>query len=183
MLIINGRILTMEGQDISCGYVRIKGKCIEDLGEMSGLLDMENEIILDVQGAWVMPGLIDAHAHIGITEEKWGAIGDDSNEGTNPSTAALRAIDGINPFDPAFHDAIEAGITSVMVGPGSANVIGGQFVFMKTQGRCMDHMIVKHPAAMKTAFGENPKGCYGQNNLWRPKYLPIDPYGNCGNSS
>ena len=53
-----------------------------------------------------------------------------------------------------------------MVGPGSANVIGGQFVFMKTQGRCMDHMIVKHPAAMKTAFGENPKTTYGDQNIY-----------------
>lgn len=72
----------------------------------------------------------------------------------------LRAIDAINPMDPAFHDAIMAGITSVMTGPGSANVVGGQFVFMKTQGRCMDRMIVLHPAAMKVAFGENPKTSY-----------------------
>lgn len=113
-----------------------------------------------------MPGLIESHAHIGITEEKWGAIGDDSNEQTNPSTATLRAIDGINPMDPAFHDAIEAGITSVMAGPGSANVIGGQFVFMKTQGRCIDNMIVKHPAALKVAFGENPKTTYGNQNVY-----------------
>ena len=73
---------------------------------------------------------------------------------------ALRAIDAVNPLDPAFHDAIMAGITSVMTGPGSANVVGGQFVFMKTQGRCVDNMIVKAPAAMKVAFGENPKAAY-----------------------
>ena len=166
MLIINGKILTMEGKTIENGFVRIKGKLIEEIGTMSVLKSTEKERILDVHGAWVMPGLIESHAHIGITEEKWGAIGDDSNEATNPSTATLRAIDGINPMDPAFHDAIQAGITSVMAGPGSANVIGGQFVFMKTQGRCIDHMIVKFPAAMKIAFGENPKTTYGDQNLY-----------------
>ena len=166
MLIINGKILTMEGPAIACGFVRIKGKLIEEIGTMQELSQMQNEKVLDAHGAWVMPGLIDSHAHIGITEEKWGTIGDDSNEATNPSTATLRAIDGINPMDPAFHDAIEAGITSVMAGPGSANVIGGQFVFMKTQGRCIDNMIVKHPAALKVAFGENPKTTYGDQGRY-----------------
>lgn len=166
MLIINGKVFTMEGKPIENGFVRIKGKFIEEIGTMSVLENTKNEKILDVNGAWVMPGLIESHAHIGITEEKWGAIGDDSNEATNPSTAALRAIDGINPMDPAFHDAIQAGITSVMAGPGSANVVGGQFVFMKTQGRCIDHMIVKFPAAMKIAFGENPKTTYGDQNMY-----------------
>ena len=166
MLIINGRIFTMEGEPIDNGFVRIKKNLIEETGEMSALKNTKNEKILDVHGAWVMPGLIESHAHIGITEEKWGVIGDDSNEQTNPSTATLRAIDGINPMDPAFHDAIEAGITSVMAGPGSANVIGGQFVFMKTQGRCIDNMIVKFPAALKVAFGENPKTTYGDQNIY-----------------
>ena len=166
MLIINGKILTMEEKPIDNGFVRIKKKLIEETGEMSALKNTKNEKILDVHGAWVMPGLIESHAHIGITEEKWGVIGDDSNEQTNPSTATLRAIDGINPMDPAFHDAIEAGITSVMAGPGSANVIGGQFVFMKTQGRCIDNMIVKFPAALKVAFGENPKTTYGDQNVY-----------------
>lgn len=166
MLIINGKIFTMEGKPIDNGFVQIKKNLIEETGEMSALKNTKNEKILDVHGAWVMPGLIESHAHIGITEEKWGVIGDDSNEQTNPSTATLRAIDGINPMDPAFHDAIEAGITSVMAGPGSANVIGGQFVFMKTQGRCIDNMIVKFPAALKVAFGENPKTTYGDQNVY-----------------
>ncbi len=151
----------MEDKPIERGYVRIRGNLIEEVGKMSSLAPDDDEEILDVKGAWVMPGLIEAHAHIGITEEKWGVIGDDCNEETNPVTPTLRAIDAVNPMDPAFHDAIEAGITSVMTGPGSANVVGGQFVFMKTQGRCVDEMIVKFPAAMKVAFGENPKTTYG----------------------
>lgn len=164
MVIINGNIYPMEGDNIACGYVRTKDECIEEIGEMSSFVPREEEEVIDVEGAFVMPGLIDAHAHIGITEEKWGIIGDDCNEETNPVTASLRAIDAVNPMDPAFHDAIEAGITSVMTGPGSANVVGGQFVFMKTQGRCIDHMIVKYPAAMKVAFGENPKTAYGDKD-------------------
>ena len=165
MIIINGRIFTMEEQNFACGYVRIRGKRIEEVGDMSELQgDISDEEILDVKGAWVLPGLIEAHAHIGITEEKWGVIGDDCNEETTPVTSTLRAIDAVNPMDPAFHDAISAGITSVMTGPGSANVVGGQFVFMKTQGRCVDAMVVKHPAAMKVAFGENPKTAYGDKD-------------------
>lgn len=165
MVIINGRIFTMEDGTIERGYVRTKGKQIEDIGDMSSFLLQGNDNrILDVNGAWVLPGLIDPHSHIGITEEKIGIIGDDCNEGTNPVTPTLRAIDAVNPMDSAFHDAIEAGITSVMVGPGSANVVGGQFLFMKTQGRCIDHMVVKFPAAMKVAFGENPKTVYGDKD-------------------
>lgn len=166
MVIINGKIFTMEDKSIECGYIRTKGKFIEEVGDMSAYKKVNNEQIIDVNGAWVLPGLIESHAHIGITEEKWGTIADDCNEGTNPVTASLRAMDAINPMDPAFHDAIKAGITSVMAGPGSANVVGGQFVFMKTQGRCIDNMIIKHPAAMKVAFGENPKTTYGDKDQY-----------------
>ena len=164
MVIINGKILPMEGKNIENGFVRIKGKKIAELGDMSEYESKKEDEVIDVQGAWVLPGLIEAHAHIGITEEKWGTMGDDCNEETLPVTPTLRAIDAVNPMDPAFHDAIEAGITSVMAGPGSANVVGGQFVFMKTQGRCIDNMIVRHPAAMKVAFGENPKVNYGDKD-------------------
>ena len=166
MLIINGKVFTMENKTFERGYVRTKGNVIADVGSMTSLAPSDDEQILDVKGAWVMPGLIEAHGHIGITEEKWGTIADDCNEGTNPVTPLLRAIDAVNPMDPAFHDAIEAGITSVMTGPGSANVVGGQFVFMKTQGRCVDDMIVKHPAAMKVAFGVNPKVAYGDKDQY-----------------
>ncbi len=167
MVIINGQIFTMEGEKIDNGFVRIRDTKIEEIGEMSAYVPKQGDgRILDVKKAWVLPGLIESHAHIGITEEKWGTVADDCNEGTNPVTPALRAIDAINPMDPAFHDAIAAGITSVMAGPGSANVVGGQFVFMKTQGRCIDKMVVKEPAAMKVAFGENPKNNYGMQNKY-----------------
>ena len=164
MVIINGKIFPMEGKNIENGYVRTKDKVVEDIGDMSSFQLKKDEAVLDVQGAWVLPGLIDAHSHIGITEEKWGIVADDCNEQTNPVTPTLRAIDAVNPMDPGFREAIEAGITSVMVGPGSSNVVGGQFAFIKTQGRCVDKMVVKFPAAMKVAFGENPKTSYGDKD-------------------
>ena len=169
MLIINGKIFTMADRNYEDGYIRIHKDKIAELGEMKDLskeyeLD-KNEEIIDAKGAWVMPGLIDAHCHVGIVEEKIGLIGDDCNETTTPVTPHIRALDGVNPMDAAFHDAIMAGITSIMTGPGSSNVVGGQSLFMKVQGRCMEHMVVKAPAAMKIAFGENPKVNYGEKDI------------------
>ena len=166
MLIINGKILPMEGKTIENGYVQTKGEVIKELGKMEQAPSPgKGEEVLDVKGAWVMPGLIDAHCHVGIMEEKRGTAGDDCNEATDPITPAVRAVDGVNPMDPAFHDAIIAGITSLMTGPGSANVVGGQSIFLKTHGRCVDEMAVLNPAAMKAAFGENPKNEYGGRDL------------------
>lgn len=165
MLITGGKIITMNDLVLENGYIRTTGKTISEIGDMNDLPE-NDDIILDVHGCLVMPGIIDAHSHIGITEEKKGTIGDDCNECTNPVTPSLRAIDAINPMDAAFHEAIAAGITGVLAGPGSANVIGGQFAFIKTHGRCIDDMIVKAPAAMKAALGENPKVCYGDQNKY-----------------
>ncbi len=105
----------------------------------------------------MLPGLIEAHCHIGITEEKIGIAGEDCNETTLPITPYIRALDAVNPMDPAFHNAIQAGITSVMVGPGSSNVVGGQFLFIKTHGRVIDKMKVLEPAAMKVHSVKIPK--------------------------
>lgn len=172
MLIINGKLHTMCDDVINNGYLWIKDGKIAGIGDMSRfeekkgkIPEVDKEQVLDVRGAFVMPGIIEAHCHIGIVEEKRGIIGDDCNECTDPVMPALRALDAVNPMDPAFHDAIKAGITGVMTGPGSSNPVGGQFVFMKTQGRCMDKMVVMEPAAMKTAFGENPKNAYGDQNI------------------
>lgn len=166
MLITGGKIITMNDLVLENGYIRTNGKTISEIGDMNNLPKNNDDVILDVHGCLVMPGIIDAHSHIGIMEEKKGTIGDDCNECTNPVTPSLRAIDAINPMDAAFHEAIAAGITGVLAGPGSANVIGGQFAFIKTHGRCIDDMIVKAPAAMKAALGENPKVCYGDQNKY-----------------
>lgn len=179
MLIKNGKVLTMAGDTFDNGFVNVENGKIITVGRMNELnWEVEERAsvtgsVLDVQGAWVMPGLIDAHCHVGIAEEKWGMIGDDCNEMTSPVTPHLRALDAVNPMDPAFHDAIIGGITSLMTGPGSSNVVGGQSLFMKVHGRCMERMVVKSPAAMKVAFGENPKMNYGEKDIMPASRMAI----------
>ena len=168
--IVHGNIRTMEERDYDDGYLRIEDGRITALGDMreydaSGRRGTEDVRVIDARGNLVMPGIIEAHCHMGITEEKKGREGDDCNETVDPVTPYLRAIDAINPMDDAFHDALKAGITAAMIGPGSANVVGGQFAFLKTHGRCVDEMVVKAPAAMKVAFGENPKTNYAEQNI------------------
>ena len=164
LLIKNGYLKTMAGEDIENGDILIKEDRILQIGSSIHCPKDQDVQVIDVNGALVMPGIIECHCHIGITEEKKGSEGDDGNEVTNPITPFLRAIDGINPMDAAFHDAIQAGITTVLVGPGSSNVVGGQFAVLKTYGRVLDKMIVKAPAAMKIAFGENPKKNFGDKD-------------------
>ncbi|HEX3078534.1 MAG TPA: amidohydrolase [Lachnospiraceae bacterium] len=162
LLIKNGKVLTMAGEILEQGCVLVENDKIIEVGDR--IEEKEDYTVIDAKGLWVMPGIIEAHCHIGITEEKKGAIGDDCNESTSPVTPYLRALDAVNPLDPAFHNAIQAGITSVMVGPGSTNVVGGQFIFMKTHGRIIDRMVLLAPAAMKISFGENPKTSYKDLN-------------------
>ncbi len=165
MLIKNGKIFTMNGINYDNGCVLVNGNIIADVSETIDASKNIDGKEIDARGCWVLPGLIEAHCHMGVSEEKVGMDGDDSNEVTMPVTPYIKAIDAINPMDAAFHSAIKAGITSAMIGPGSSNVVGGQFAFIKTDGRKLDDMIVMEPAAMKIAFGENPKKNYGGNNL------------------
>lgn len=161
LLIKNGLLYTMEHEGIMRGDLLIKNGKIEKIAKEIPI--HEGTPTFDASGLQILPGFIDAHSHIGLAEEKISTTNDTTNENTNPITPALRAIDGINPMDPAFHNALAVGITGVMVGPGSANAIGGQFAFIKTAGRCIDDMVVLAPAAIKLAFGENPINCYGTN--------------------
>ena len=116
--------------------------------------------VFDAAGLQVFPGFVDAHTHIGLDGYGIGYEGCDYNEMNDIWTPQLRAIDGINPRDPSLAHARKAGVTCVCTGPGSANVLGGTFLAMKTIGDRVDNMIVKDPVAMKCAFGENPKRCY-----------------------
>lgn len=162
MYIINGRIKTMADQEYEHGTIHIVDGKIAQIGssEDINVCWEDGEAVLDVNGALVMPGIIEAHCHMGITEEKKGMEGDDCNETVDPITPWLRAIDAIHSMDASFDDAVRAGITAAMIGPGSSNVVGGQFAVLKTKGRRVDNLIVKAPAAMKVAFGENPKVNY-----------------------
>ena len=162
MILIGGRMKTMAGPDIPYGFLHIVDGKIREIGplESGETISDRGEQIFMLPPGIIMPGIIEAHCHMGTTEERKGMEGDDCNETVNPVTPFLRAIDAINPMDAAFDDAVRAGITSAMIGPGSSNVVGGQFAFVKTKGRRIDDLIVKAPAAMKVAFGENPKVNY-----------------------
>lgn len=166
LLIKNGIILTMSGTMYQPGDLLIEDGRIKEIAPTITISEEDSLITIPASNCIVMPGIIEAHCHVGITEEKKGKEGDDSNETSGPVTPYLRAIDAINPLDPAFHDAIRAGITGVMVGPGSTNVVGGQFAFLKTAGsRCIEDLAILNPAAMKVAFGENPKSFYGEQAM------------------
>ncbi|MBE5960784.1 MAG: amidohydrolase [Lachnospiraceae bacterium] len=166
ILIQNGTLLTMTDKTYEPGDILIEGTKIKKIAKHINLPEGDTTTIIDATGCIVTPGLIEAHCHLGISEAKMGKEGDDCNESTKPLTPWLRALDAINPMDAAFDDAVRAGITSAMIGPGSSNVAGGQFLFMKTKGdRVIDHLTMLAPAAMKVAFGENPKVAFGDQNV------------------
>jgi imidazolonepropionase-like amidohydrolase len=118
--------------------------------------------VIDAAGGWVLPGFVEAHGHVGVHEEGEGWAGSDSNELTEPVTAHVRALDAINPADLGFRDAISGGVLAVNVNPGSGNPIGGQTAALKCWGRTVDEMLLRAPAGMKSALGENPKRVYGE---------------------
>lgn len=159
MILQHGTIHTMAGETIEQGYIVIQNGVIEQVGT-GDLLHVEDEDIIDLKGAHVYPGFIDAHTHLGIFEDGLNFEGDDCNEDTEPITPHLRAIDAINPMENCFREALEGGVTTVVTGPGSANPISGQLAAIKTYGNCIDRMIVKAPLAIKMALGENPKSVY-----------------------
>lgn len=167
LLIKNGYIKPMVGEDIENGCVLIgdDGKIVSVGKDIS--VD-GNVSVIDAGGRLVTPGCVEAHCHIGVHNSAMRWEGADYNETSDPITPQMRAIDGINPMDEAFDLAIKNGVTTACTGPGSANVVGGTFVAIKLVGKRIDNMIVKDPAAMKCAFGENPKGVYGQNSRKAP---------------
>jgi imidazolonepropionase-like amidohydrolase len=157
--ITGGRIVPIDADPIENGTVLIVDGKIAAVG--TDIAIPEGTTTIDAAGRWVLPGFVDAHAHVGVHEEGEGGAGNDTNEMTDPNGARMRALDGINPADLGFRDALSGGVTSVVVKPGSGNVIGGQTVAVKTWGRVVDEMIIKSPCSVKSALGENPKRVYG----------------------
>lgn len=158
MLFYNAGIFTACSGFIEKGYVLIKDGRIIDVGPMD--FCPKDDESYDISGLTVYPGFIDAHCHLGMWEDGLSFEGDDGNEDTDPATPHLRALDAINPGDYSFREALAAGVTAVVTGPGSANPVAGQMVAIKTYGDRVDDMIIKAPIAMKFALGENPKNTY-----------------------
>ena len=157
-LIKNINIWTMDERDSRFfGWILLENGRIASMGEGE---TPDCESVIDGEGGVLTPGLIDIHSHIGLYEDGLGFEGADGNEDTDPATPHLRALDGVNPFDRSFREALEAGVTAAAVSPGSANPIGGQIALLKTAGRRVDDMILKAPLAIKFALGENPKSVY-----------------------
>lgn len=159
MLIINANIITMENRNYKNGYILIKEDKIAQIGDMSKLSAADDNL-LDAAGNTIFPGFLDIHCHIGMWGDGLGFESADGNEETDPVTPQLRAIDAVNALDVCFDDAKKNGITTVLTGPGSANVIAGQLIAMKTDGCRVDKMAIANPVGMKFALGENPKTIY-----------------------
>ena len=167
LLIKNGYIKTMAGTELENGCILIgdDGKIAEIAPAIEAPAGAQ---VIDAEGRLVTPGCVEAHCHVGLDNEGMGWEGHDYNEIVEPLTPHLRAIDSINPMDEGLALALQGGVTTACTGPGSANVVGGTFTTIKLSGKRVDKMIVKDPIAMKCAFGENPKRCYGQGSKKSP---------------
>lgn len=167
MLAIKGGTVLTAAVDLPARIA--DGVVLVDAGKITAVGGAEIVIpddarIIDATGCIVTPGFVDAHSHIGIYEDGVGWEGEDANEATDPNTAEVRALDGINPADTAYAEAREGGVTTVQVAPGSANIIGGEILVMKCAGAVVDDMVIRRPSGLKAALGENPKGAYGSQN-------------------
>ena len=158
--IVGGFVVPITAEPIDGATILIENGKIAAIGV--GLDIPADAHVIDAAGRWVLPGFIEAHGHVGVHEEGEGWAGSDSNELTEPVTAHVRAVDAINPADLGFRDAISGGVLAVNVNPGSGNPIGGQTAALKCWGRTVDEMLLRAPAGMKSALGENPKRVYGE---------------------
>src|SRR5271155_3296930 len=148
--IAGGRVVPIEGEPIDGGTVLLRDGKIAAV-EGPGFTPPAGTDVVDAAGKWVLPGFIDAHAHLGLHEEAEGWAGRDVNEMTKPVTAYVRALDGINPAEQGFRDAIGGGVLAVNINPGSGNPIGGQTVAVKCWGRVVDQMVLREPSGLKSA--------------------------------
>ena len=166
LLIQNAYIKPITGPDIPGGCLLADGGRIAAIAPH--IDPPEGCTVIDAGGRLLTPGCVEAHCHIGLDNECLRWEGMDYNEVVEPLTPQLRAIDSINPQDGAFPNGLRGGVTTACTGPGSANVVGGTFTVLKLAGKRVDNMLLKEPAAMKCAFGENPKGCYGHDKRQSP---------------
>lgn len=165
LCIKHGMIYDAVHREPYTGDIYVKnGKIAAVVKEGEDYCPDESLRVVEAEGYCIYPGLVEAHCHMGLDGYGIGFEGQDYNEMNDIISPQLRGIDSLNPMDETFRLAREAGITCAATGPGSANVLGGTFLAVKTYGRRADDMAVKNPAAMKCAFGENPKRCYKDKN-------------------
>jgi imidazolonepropionase-like amidohydrolase len=164
--IVGGRVVPITGEPIEAGTVLVTDGKIAAIGRDVAV--PAGTRVIDATGNWVLPGFVEAHGHVGASEEGEGWAGQDTNELTEPVAAHVRALDAINPADLGFRDAIAGGVLAVNVNPGSGNAVGGQTAALKCWGRTADDMLLKAPAGIKSALGENPKRVHGQHQPRRP---------------
>ncbi|MCC3265510.1 amidohydrolase [Arthrobacter gengyunqii] len=157
LAIVNARVVPVTAPPFDGTVVLADGK-IRELG--ADVTVPEGAQVIDAGGQWLLPGLVDAHTHLGVHEEGEGWAGNDTNEMTDPVMAGVRAIDGVNPHDLGFDDALTGGVTAVNINPGSGNPIGGLAVALHTHGRYVEEMVLRSPSGLKSALGENPKRVY-----------------------
>jgi len=148
--IVGGTVLTPE-ETIPKGIIIFDKDKIVDVGREIKI--PEEAEVINAENKYVIPGLVDAHSHIGMTTEGYDWEYGDANDFYSPLTPQLRAIDAINLFDPGFKDALEGGVTTVYTGPGSANVIGGIGLIAKTYGKTPEDMVINDFAGVKMATG------------------------------
>ncbi len=160
IVVKNAQLITMGEINNEKGFVAMKDGKIEAVGTKFDESTYKDYQIIDAKGKIVTPGLVDPHCHIGVMEEGIQFEGNDTNETTNPIYPELRGIDSVYPNDRAFSYTAKSGVTSVVTGPGSANVIGGTFTALKTVGKTVDEMVFKEEVCIKMALGENPKRVY-----------------------
>lgn len=165
--VVNAKIYPISSPPIEKGVLVLSGSKITAVG--ADIPVPPGAEVIDASGKVILPGLVDAHTHVGIWGEWYGQPEYDGNEGSNPVTPEVRAIDAVWPSHTAFLDARSGGVTCVQITPGSGNVIGGETVVVKTAGTIVDEMVLKNPAGLKAALGENPKGYYGRTLNKAPK--------------
>lgn len=159
LLVTGGMLHTMTDRGTFRGDLLIEdGKMAQVGGDLSGITGAER---IDAAGLDVLPGLIDAHTHIGLFNFNQNPGVDDANEMTAACTPAMDARYAVDPDLPEFQTCIECGITTILITPGSGSVINGLPFAAKTHGRNIFDMTVKFPCALKIAFGGNPKNTYG----------------------
>ena len=149
----NATIWTAAGDPIEGGTLLVEDGKIVDVGSN---VDTSGAEIIDCAGKYLLPGFIDAHVHTGV----WGEGATDDNDGNEMSdsiTPYVRMLDAIYPEDIGFEDARRGGVTTLGITHGSANAIGGQMVVVKAFGLVADDMVIREPAGVKIALGENPK--------------------------